>query len=37
MCFVASQDGRLSLFAWLEKDESVVVIRGLEHFIWEHE
>ncbi len=31
MCFVASQDGRLSLFAWLEKDESVIVIRGLEH------
>ena len=36
-CFVASQDGRLSLFAWLEKDQSVVCIRRLEHFIWEHE
>lgn len=33
--FVVSQDGRLSLFCWSDMLRSVVVIKNLEHFIWE--
>jgi DisA bacterial checkpoint controller nucleotide-binding len=34
MVFVSSQDGRLSLFAGLLKEQRVVVLRRLEHFLW---
>jgi DisA bacterial checkpoint controller nucleotide-binding len=33
MVFVASQDGRLSLFAWIIDDAQVAVLRRLEHFL----
>jgi hypothetical protein len=34
MIFVSSQDSRLSLFAGLLKEQRVVVLRRLEHFLW---
>ena len=35
MVFVASQDGRLTLFAWVNDRAKVVAVRRLEHFVWE--
>lgn len=35
MIFVASQDGRLTLFAWVVDSGKVAAIRRLEHFVWE--
>ncbi|MGH9890989.1 MAG: putative sensor domain DACNV-containing protein [bacterium] len=37
LCFVASQDGQLTLFGWVINPGVVAAIRGLEHFIWEYE
>ena len=37
LCFVASQDGRLSLFGWMIQEGVVGWIRGLEHCAWEAE
>jgi len=34
--FVVSQDGRLSMFSWSERTQTVAVVRNLEHFIWEY-
>jgi hypothetical protein len=34
--FVVSQDGRLSMFSWSAKTESVAVVQNLEHFLWEY-
>jgi hypothetical protein len=36
LVFVASQDGRLTLFIWLNNDHMVRALRHLEHFIWEY-
>ena len=36
MAFVASQDGRLTLLAWVIDDGKVVAVRNLEHFVWEY-
>jgi hypothetical protein len=36
LVFVASQDGRLTLFIWLNDDHKVMALRNLEHFIWEY-
>ncbi len=33
MVFVASQDGRLTLFVWVEDIKNVAAVRRLEHFI----
>jgi len=35
MVFVASQDGRLTLLAWVQDRAQVAAIRRLEHFVWE--
>ena len=35
MVFVASQDGRLTLFVWVVDPGKVAAIRRLEHFVWE--
>lgn len=35
MVFVASQDGRLTLFAWVIDSAEVAAVRRLEHFVWE--
>ena len=35
MVFVASQDGRLTLFAWVIDRAEVAAVRRLEHFVWE--
>ncbi len=35
MVFVSSQDGRLSLFVGVLKEEKVAVIHRLEHFLWD--
>jgi hypothetical protein len=34
MVIVASQDGRLTLFAWMTDEGKVTAIRGLEHYTW---
>jgi hypothetical protein len=36
LAFVASQDGRLTLFAWVINDAKVMAVQNLEHFIWEY-
>jgi hypothetical protein len=36
MVFVASQDGRLTLFAWVADPGQVAAVRSLEHFVWEY-
>ena len=36
MVFVASQDGRLTLFVWAIEEKRVVAATKLEHFIWEY-
>jgi hypothetical protein len=35
MAFVASQDGRLTLIAWVIDRGQIAAIRRLEHFVWE--
>ncbi|MEQ1773432.1 MAG: putative sensor domain DACNV-containing protein [Burkholderiales bacterium] len=35
MAFVASQDGRLTLLAWVLDRGQVVAVRRLEHFVWD--
>jgi DNA integrity scanning protein DisA with diadenylate cyclase activity len=35
MVFVASQDGRLTLFVWVTNDSRVMAVRNLEHCIWD--
>lgn len=35
MVFVASQDGRLSLFVWVVSTREVAIVRRLEHYLWE--
>ena len=37
LCFVASQDGGLTILSWVTNPGCVVAIRGLEHFISEYE
>jgi len=34
--FVVSQDGRLSMFSWSDRTNTLAVIQNLEHFIWEN-
>jgi DNA integrity scanning protein DisA with diadenylate cyclase activity len=34
MVVVASQDGRLTLFAWIVDRAQVAAVRGLEHYAW---
>lgn len=34
MVVVASQDGRLTLFAWVNDSKQVAAVRGLEHYAW---
>jgi hypothetical protein len=34
MVVVSSQDGRLTLFAWVPDSDKVVEVGGLEHFLW---
>ncbi len=36
LVFVASQDGCLTLFAWVIKEASVLGLRNLHHMIWEY-
>jgi DNA integrity scanning protein DisA with diadenylate cyclase activity len=36
MVFVASQDGRLTLLAWVVDPGQVAAARSLEHFVWEY-
>ncbi len=36
MAFVSSQDGRLTLFAWVTKEQTVLAVQQLEHLIWEY-
>ncbi len=36
MIFVASQDGRLTLFAWLIAENNVCAVRQLEHLVWDY-
>jgi hypothetical protein len=35
LAFVASQDGRLTLFAWVITEAAVAGLTGLEHLLWE--
>jgi hypothetical protein len=35
--FVASQDGRLSMFTWADALHGVAVVQHLEHFLWEQQ
>ena len=35
MVFVASQDGRLTLFVWVIDQARVAAVRRLEHFVWD--
>ncbi len=35
--FVASQDGRLSMFTWADVLHGVAVVQHLEHFLWEQQ
>ncbi|SNS06569.1 hypothetical protein SAMN04488503_2534 [Humidesulfovibrio mexicanus] len=35
--FVASQDGRLSMFTWADVLQGVAVVQHLEHFLWEQQ
>jgi hypothetical protein len=37
LAFVASQDGRLTLFVWASEEESVIALRNLHHMIWEYD
>lgn len=34
MVVVASQDGRLTLFAWIVDRRQIAAVRGLEHYAW---
>ena len=36
MVFVASQDGRLTLFVWATNDSRVMAVRNLEHCFWDY-